>query len=125
VVVIDYATTTDAMAQRPWREWLRTYQGHAAGSGPLVDLGSQDITCEVAVDQLAAVREPDRVGPQSEFLRAHGLDDLVAQGRAAWEAGAATGGLDAVRGRSRVSEAEALIDPSGLGAFSVIEWRSR
>ena len=61
VVVIDYATTTDAMAQRPWREWLRTYQGHAAGSDPLVDLGSQDITCEVAVDQLAVVREPDRV----------------------------------------------------------------
>jgi SAM-dependent MidA family methyltransferase len=125
VVVVDYATTTDAMAQRPWREWLRTYRGHAAGSGPLVDLGSQDITCEVAVDQLAAVREPDRVRPQSEFLRAHGLDDLVARGRAAWEAGAATGGLDAMRGRSRIGEAEALTDPSGLGAFSVIEWRSR
>jgi len=25
--------------------------------------------------------------------------------------------------RSRVSEAEALLDPSGLGAFSVVEWR--
>ena len=125
VVVIDYATTTDAMAQRPWREWLRTYRGHAAGSDPLVDLGGQDITCEVAVDQLAVVREPTCVQSQSEFLRAHGLDDLVAEGRAAWETAAATGGLDAVRGRSRVREAEALTDPSGLGAFSVIEWSDR
>jgi hypothetical protein len=25
--------------------------------------------------------------------------------------------------RSRVSEAEALLDPNGLGAFSVVEWR--
>ncbi|RPI11961.1 MAG: hypothetical protein EHM63_00620 [Actinobacteria bacterium] len=125
VIAIDYATTTDAMARRPWREWLRTYQGHAVGSDPLADLGTQDITCEVALDQLAVVREPDRVESQADFLRSHGLDGLVADGRAAWEAGAATGGLEAIRGRSRIGEAEALIDASGLGGFSVIQWSGR
>jgi SAM-dependent MidA family methyltransferase len=125
VVVIDYASTTDAMARRPWREWLRTYRGHASGGEPLSDLGMQDITCEVAVDQLAVVREPDSVDTQAHFLRTHGLDELVAEGRAAWDAGAATGGLEAIRGRSRIGEAEALTDASGLGGFTVAQWTSR
>jgi hypothetical protein len=29
-----------------------------------------------------------------------------------------------MRMRSRVSESEALLDPSGLGAFTVLEWRT-
>jgi hypothetical protein len=29
-----------------------------------------------------------------------------------------------MRMRSRVSEAEALLDPEGLGGFSVLEWRT-
>ena len=87
--------------------------------------GTQDITCEVAVDQLAVVREPESVESQADFLRAHGLDELVAEGRAAWEAGAATGGLEAIRGRSRIGEAEALTDAQGLGGFRVIQWSGR
>ena len=35
---------------------------------------------------------------------------------------AARPGLEAMRMRSRVSEAEALLDPSGLGGFAVLEW---
>jgi hypothetical protein len=27
-----------------------------------------------------------------------------------------------VRARSRITEAEALLDPAGLGAFRVLEW---
>ena len=34
----------------------------------------------------------------------------------------AIGDLEAVKARSRVGEAEALLDPSGLGAFRVLEW---
>jgi hypothetical protein len=29
-----------------------------------------------------------------------------------------------MRMRSRVSESEALLDPAGLGAFTVLEWRA-
>ena len=53
LVVLDYVSpTTAGLAARPWREWLRTYRGHARGGHYLDDPGLQDITTEVAVDQL-------------------------------------------------------------------------
>lgn len=120
VVVVDYASSTPDLASRTWRQWLRTYRGHERGSGPLNAPGTQDITCEVAVDQLAPAPVLDR--SQAEFLHACGLEELVEEGRTQWAAGAAGGGLVALRGRSRVREAEALTDPAGLGAFRVLEW---
>ncbi len=57
---------------------------------------------------------------QADWLAALGIDDLVEAGRRTWEAGAATGGLDALTGRSRVHEVAALTDPSGLGAHRVV-----
>lgn len=123
VLVVDYVRPTTAeLAARPWREWLRTYRGHEAGGHYLAAPGTQDITCDVAADQLP---EPDAVRTQAQFLQRLGIDDLVAEGRAAWHAGAATGGLEALRMRSRVREAEALLDPSGLGGFHVLEWSAR
>jgi SAM-dependent MidA family methyltransferase len=123
VVVVDYADTTPSMARRPWTEWVRTYRAHSRGGHPLADLGRQDVTCEVAVDQLARVRPPVADRPQAEFLAAYGLDALVDAARQAWEAGAARGDLAALAARSRVTEAAALTDPAGLGAFRVLEWR--
>ena len=115
---------TAELAARPPDEWLRTYRAHERGGPPLADLGTQDITCEVALDQLAA-RPPARRPPiQAEFLAAHGIDDLVAEGRRIWAERAHLGDLAAIRARSRVGEAEALTDPAGLGAFHVLEWPS-
>jgi SAM-dependent MidA family methyltransferase len=122
VVLIDYADTTPSMARRPWREWLRTYRSHGRGGHPLDEPGSQDITCEVAVDQLSRVRPVTADRTQADFLRAHGVDDLAAEARARWQARAHVGDLEAVRWRSRASEADALVDPTGLGAFRVLEW---
>jgi len=122
VVAFDYGSTTAALAARAPDEWLRTYRGHARGGPPLVDLGQQDITCEVDADQLAAVAAPTRVRSQAEWLAAHGLDELVEEGRRTWAERAAIGDLEAVKARSRVGEAEALCDPGGLGAFRVWEW---
>ncbi len=123
VVVADYASDTARMAHRPWREWLRTYRAHDRGRHYLADPGEQDVTTEVALDQLAAViRPPDAVRTQTQWLAVHGIDELVENGRQAWRAGAATGELAAVAGRSRIREAEALTDPTGLGAFTVAEW---
>jgi SAM-dependent MidA family methyltransferase len=122
VVVIDYADVTPSLARRPAGDWLRTYRGHRRGGPPLEALGTQDLTCEVAVDQLAAVEAPTVDRSQAEFLRAHGLSDLVDEGRRVWEERAAVGDLAAMRARSRVGEAEALTDPTGLGAFRVLEW---
>lgn len=122
VVAIDYADTTASLAARPQGEWLRTYRGHERGGDPLDAPGTQDITVEVAVDQLATVRPPDADRTQAEFLRAHGIDDLVEEGRRLWTERAHLGDLAAIRARSRVTEAEALTDPAGLGGFRVLEW---
>lgn len=122
VVVIDYADTTPSMATRPPREWLRTYRSHGRGGDPLQDPGSQDITCEVAVDQLARVRQPDLNRAQADFLHDHGIDELTAGARTTWHERAHVGDLEALKARSRVGEAAALTDPTGLGAFRVLEW---
>ena len=122
VVAIDYCVPTTAeLAGRPWREWLRTYRGHERGAHYLADPGRQDITTEVAVDQLPP---PDAVRSQAQWLQLHGIGDLVEAGKQYWAEHAARPDLAAMRMRSRVSEAEALLDPDGLGAFSVLEWRS-
>ena len=119
VVAFDYTSTTGELAIRPWTEWVRTYRSHARGGHPLEHLGEQDITCEVAIDQLPA---PARTATQAEWLRDHGIDELVQEGRATWRDRASIGDLAAVRARSRVTEAEALLDPNGLGRFRVLEW---
>jgi SAM-dependent MidA family methyltransferase len=124
VVVIDYAATTTAeLADRPYDEWVRTYRAHARGQGVLDALGAQDVTCEVAVDQLALVRPPSSDMVQSEWLRSWGIDELVDEGRRLWTERAHGPDLHAVAARSRISEAEALLDPEGLGRFRVLEWR--
>ncbi len=122
VVVFDYASrTTAGLALRPWREWLRTYRRHAPGEHYLANPGTQDITTEVAIDQLP---EPDAVRSQAQWLQLHGITELVDEGRHHWEAHAAQPDLAAIRMRSRISESEALLDPAGLGAFTVCEWHA-
>jgi SAM-dependent MidA family methyltransferase len=122
VVVVDYGAGTAELAARPWRTWVRTYRAHVRGGHPLEAPGTQDVTCEVAFDQLAGVRPPDADRSQAAWLAAHGLDALVAEARATWRERAALGDLPALAARSRVGEAEALCDPAGLGAFRVLEW---
>ncbi len=120
VVCFDYARRTTAeLAARPPYQWLRTYRHHGPGGAPLERLGTQDITVEVAVDQLPP---PASVTTQAEWLRAHGLDELVAAAREAWTERAAVGDLEALKAQSRVHEAAPLLDPEGPGAFLVMEW---
>lgn len=124
LVVFDYAVpSTSELAGREWTEWLRTYSAHRRGGHPLEAPGAQDVTVEVCVDQLAAAaRPPDRDRSQAAFLRAHGIDEFWEDARRRWHAGAAKGDLEAFRARSTVSEAAALTDPDGLGAFRALEW---
>lgn len=122
VAVVDYADISASLAARPWTDWLRTYRGHQRGRHPLDAPGMQDITCEVAVDQLARICALDADRSQADFLTAHGIAELTAAARAGWEAGAATGDLAALRHKSRLGEAAALLDRNGLGAFRVLAW---
>lgn len=122
VLIADYCVpTTGELLSRPWRTWLRTYRGHERGAHYLRDPGQQDITADVCLDQLP---EADAVRTQAQFLRRWGIDDLVDEGRTAWERAAARPDLAALRMRSRVREAETLLDPGGLGGFAVVEWRT-
>ncbi len=116
VVMVDYGTATTA--ELVGRSWLRTYREHDRGFDPLVEPGNRDITTDVAFDQL----RPDRLTTQADWLRAHGIDSFVDEARATWIERAAIGDLAALKARSRVNEAEALLDPDGLGGFLVAEW---
>jgi len=120
VLVFDYVVP--AFPAEPERRWLRTYRGHEHGGHPLEVPGTQDITVDVALDQLGQVAEPAAVRSQADWLRDLGIEELVEQGRRHWAAHAARPDLVAMRMRSRVNEAAALLDPGGLGAFTVIEW---
>lgn len=122
VVVIDYGSDTAELERRPWGEWVRTYRAHGPGGPPFADPGTQDITCEVAWDQLAAVALPTRRRPQADALVAWGIEELVEEGRRTWAGRASVADLEAMTARSRVREAEALLDPAGLGRFDVVEW---
>lgn len=119
VLVVDYAASIDELGSRPW---LRTYRAHAAGTDPLDAPGEQDITADVVLEQLEAASPFPRLRAESQadWLGALGIDDLVEAGRRIWEAGAARGDVEALAGRSRVTEAAALTDPRGLGAHQVV-----
>ena len=118
VWVIDYARLSSAEVE------VRTYAEHGRGGDPLDEIGTKDVTTDVDLSQLErAVRPADRIILQAEWLTSLGIHELVEEGKRIWEAGAASGSLEALRGRSRVREAEALLSSEGLGAFYFAEWR--
>jgi SAM-dependent MidA family methyltransferase len=120
-LAVDYCTATAGeLVGMPWRDWLRTYRAQGRGEHYLRSVGEQDITAQVCVDQLVP---PSSVESQADFLRGWGIEELVAEGRSAWTAAAAAPDIAALRMRSRISEAEALLDLTGLGGFTVLSWR--
>jgi SAM-dependent MidA family methyltransferase len=128
VVLFDYVDTVSSLAARGQASWMRTYRAHQRGGDPLEAPGTQDITCDLPLEYLRAIA--DRVGlplreymPQREWMGHHGIAELVAEGDATWQEGAARGDLVAIAGRSRGVEAAALTDPGGLGAHRVLVLR--
>ncbi len=120
VVVIDYAV--DGYPVSDDRRWLRTYRGQDLGGDPLDRPGTQDITVDVAIDQLRSVRAAGSGHRPGHWLDLHGIEELVDEGRRIWREKAAAPDVAALTARSRVGEAEALCDPGGLGRFRVLEW---
>ena len=121
VVLVDYGATTAELATRPGGQWLRVYRDHRRSHDPMVAPGYSDITTDVAIDQLFAACPPTEVRTQADFLRAHGIDDIVVRAAAQAEREAA-GSLAAIKLASFISERDMVLDPSGLGGFLVMEW---
>jgi SAM-dependent MidA family methyltransferase len=121
VVVIDYMAEAAELHERPW---LRTYRAHERGDAPEIAPGTQDITADLVIEQLAAASPFALMSNRSQagWLRELGIDQLVEEGRRAWDEGAERGDLAALAGRSRINEAAALADPAGLGAHRVVEF---
>ena len=125
IVAIDYVDDAAGLLLRGAPGWLRTYRSHQRGGAALEATGEQDITADVVREQL--VRAARAAGfavvsdrSQAEWLRDLGIERLVDEGRRVWEARAHIGDLEAVAGRSRATEASALLDPAGLGAHRVV-----
>jgi NADH dehydrogenase [ubiquinone] 1 alpha subcomplex assembly factor 7 len=123
VAIFDYVAPIEELAARGQSGWLRTYRAQQRGGSPLDHPGSQDITADVPLEALhraAAAAGLTVLGEttQADWLRSLGVDELVEEARATWH-GRAANDLAALAARSRVHEAEALLDPAGLGAHRV------
>lgn len=136
LLIFDYGDTTAELAKRGG--WLRTYFRHQRGDSPLARPGLQDITSDVAFDQLPP---PSRIQTQAEFLKRWGVDELVRQGAELWRAGttASTGAkshitssptartthptTDWLMAGSRVAEAKILCDLDTFGSYKVASWK--
>ena len=128
LAVVDYFATASQIAERGQDGWLRTYREHERGTSAIDAPGSQDITIDLPTEYVVQVAE--RAGfavvsdmTQSDWLRKLGVDELVADAREQWQERAHIGDLEALGHRSRVVEADALLDPSGLGAHRVLVFR--
>lgn len=116
--LLDYGeTSTATLAARGG--WLRAFRGHERISDVLREDVAFDITTDVALDQLPEITT---VSTQADFLADNGIEQLVEEGRAYWRENAARPDLTALRFRSRISEAEALLDAEGLGSWKVAVW---
>ncbi|HAX81700.1 MAG TPA: hypothetical protein DCY40_03930 [Actinobacteria bacterium] len=125
VVMIDYGDTADGLRNRRAQGTVRTYRAHHLGPDPLLEPGATDITMDVAFDALAAVAAEAgaevEYSTQAEFLTRWGLRDRLSELRHA-ELDAARSGpvMERLQLRSRVTEAETLLHPRGLGDFRAL-----
>jgi SAM-dependent MidA family methyltransferase len=119
IAVFDYGAPTAELAERGWPEWVRTYRNHRHGAGLFEAFGQQDITFDVATDQLPGA---PIITTQADWLRLVGIDDLTATSREVWETGRAKPDRATLAARVRLDEAAALLDPAALGGFFVATW---
>ncbi len=121
LVVFDYCASKAELVKRDGG-WLRTFRLHEDNRPWLEDPGSCDITADLDLSTLQIDHEAASIQTQARFLQSHGIEELVEEGRVMWAAEAHAGGLAALAGRSRIREAETLLDPNGMGSFAVLEW---
>jgi SAM-dependent MidA family methyltransferase len=122
LIVVDYGRpVTEDMMQPAPADFLRTYRDHKRTHDPFIAPGETDITIDVPFDQLALVRPPNRFARQRDALRTWGLDELLTEAKET-VATEGTSSIAGLKARSHLTEAKALTDADGLGAFWIAEW---
>jgi len=118
LLAFDYGASTVELASRGRNGWMRTYSRHGRGRSPLEDIGDQDITADVAFDQLPGSPTLER---QADWLYARGLEQF----RSGLGSTSPGEGVSATQeARHHVSAIDALVNDSGMGAFTAATWRS-
>lgn len=118
VVTIDYGDIdTDLYSAKRTSGTLQTYRGHSPGSGPLANIGLQDITSHADFSSIAYEGrhhglETVALVTQAEYLNALGLGSWVRAVRAM--------PLDRRVVQANTMAMRHLVDPSGLGNFRVL-----
>jgi SAM-dependent MidA family methyltransferase len=125
LVVIDYGATAEELEHRRTTGTLRTYRSHHLGPDPLHAPGEADITADVNFTALIAIAEEAgasvELHRQDDFLSDLGLREVVSALRREELALARSGEeLARLQARSRHTDAEALLNPRGLGDFRVL-----
>ncbi|MDG2218500.1 MAG: SAM-dependent methyltransferase [Acidimicrobiales bacterium] len=123
LLAFDYGATASEVAGRGVG-WLRAFRSHGSDTAWLATPGLYDITTDVVLEQVDAALSISHVETQSEFLRRHGIEDLVEEGKQVWAGSGHIADLAAVKARSRIREAESLLDPAGMGGFLALYWRA-
>ncbi|MDH3539853.1 MAG: SAM-dependent methyltransferase [Acidimicrobiia bacterium] len=125
LVAIDYGATAEELESRRVTGTLRTYRSHHLGPDPLHAPGETDITADVNFTALAAVAAQAgatvELRRQDDFLADLGLRNTIRELRSE-ELELARSGDESSRlqVRSRRIDAEALVNPRGLGDFRVL-----
>jgi SAM-dependent MidA family methyltransferase len=125
LVAIDYGATAEELESRRVTGTLRTYRSHHLGPDPLYAPGETDITADVNFTALEAIAADAgatvELHRQDDFLADLGLRDVMRDLRQEELALARTGDeLARLQVRSRRTDAEALVNPRGLGDFRVL-----
>lgn len=123
IVLVDYGDTAENLIPRRQDGTLRTYRAHHLGPHPLDEPGETDITSDVNFTALLDLAPRAVLHRQDDFLATLGLRDRLSELRRAELAAAGAGDvMERLRLRTRVTEAETLLHPRGLGDFRVLEY---
>ncbi|MDH3605832.1 MAG: SAM-dependent methyltransferase [Acidimicrobiia bacterium] len=125
LLVIDYGATAEELEPRRVTGTLRTYRSHHLGPDPLHAPGQTDITADVNFTALMAVAEEE--GAAVELLRQDDLltdlglrEELSRLRREELELARSGDEMARLQMRSCHTEAQALLNPRGLGDFRAL-----
>ncbi len=129
LLLFDYGDLAEGLESRRAEGTVRTYRSHHLGPDPLAEPGATDITMDVNFS--AVIAELENSGTSVEFLRQDdfleqwGLRDRVGAIRDQELAAARDGRtMERLQLRSRITDAETLMHPRGLGDFRVVVCRT-